>query len=228
MDIIASALDSIPALVWGDRAIAALGVGLVCDHYMLVINDIDIERASQQLRSAGFLDCTWSCGSLHPDFYQGPLRQNIYRRITHHYSNFDRNSSRFLFPSESQATAKVVLLPSSYAHVGVTWTLDEALTRDGNITYPDGSLLLKNIVQTLVREPVQGMWTSCLGMWAITYVYGELILDDDVLDSCTDEEAKCWFHEKIHRDSGGIDRVTCTKRLGRLGYDEALARNTTA
>ena len=61
-------------------------------------------------------------------------------------------------------------------------------------------------------------------MWTISYVYGELILDDDTLDVCDDEEAKAWFNDNILRFSGGINRVTCKKRLGRVGFDESLAR----
>lgn len=115
-------------------------------------------------------------------------------------------------------------LPSSYAHIGVRSAPDDALTRHGNILYPDGALLLQSLVRTLVREPVAGMWTSSLGMWAISYVYGELMLGDDVLDACGDSEAKVWFNGNIQRFGHGIDRVTCTKRLGRAGYDESLAR----
>ncbi|KAJ4232215.1 hypothetical protein NW759_002602 [Fusarium solani] len=69
-----------------------------------------------------------------------------------------------------------------------------------------------------------GGWVSSLRMWAITHLYGDLMLGDDVLDSCDDEEAKAWFNKRIRRYSGGIDRVTCTKRLGKVGYDENLAR----
>ncbi|KAM4056778.1 hypothetical protein HRG_003643 [Hirsutella rhossiliensis] len=209
---------------------------------MLIIEDADYEDAVQQLRSAGFRDWAWSYGSIDPKLYKGRLREGIYRRIVREYSNLDRNSTRFLFPPDRQNMAsppeqeytelspehqyptKVVLLPSSFTHIRIKSAPDGALTRDGNILYPDSSLLLRSFVQTLVREPVAGTWTSSLCMWAISYVYGELILDDDVLDSCGDEEAKAWFNERIRRFSGGIDGVTCTKRLGRVGYDEALAR----
>ncbi|POR33269.1 Uncharacterized protein TPAR_06512 [Tolypocladium paradoxum] len=226
MESIASALGSIPALVWGERAIAALGVRLVCEHYMLVIEDADFEDAVQQLRSAGFQDWASSYGSLDPDFYKGKgrLMENIYRRIVKEYGNLDRNSARFLFPPEQQSTAKVVLLPSSYTHICVKSAPDDTLTRDGNIFYPVGGLLLQSFVQTYLREPVMGMWTSCLDMWSISCLYGALTLGDDVLDSCDDEEAKAWFNENIRRLRGGIDRVTYTKRLGRVGYDESLAR----
>lgn len=192
-------------------------------NYMLVIEDADVDDAARRLRSAGFQDFTWSYGSLEPGFYQGRLRENIYRRIVHDYSNLDQNSARFLFPPAQQSTAKISLLPSSYAHFCVKSALDDAVTRHGNIIYPDGAPLLQSFVQKLVREPVPGMWTSSLDMWAVSYVYGELMLGDDILDAC-DDEAKDWFNECIQRFDRGIDRVTYTKRLGRAGFDESLAR----
>ncbi|KAK2616249.1 hypothetical protein QQS21_000884 [Conoideocrella luteorostrata] len=192
---------------------------------MLVIEDALFETAVQQLRSLGFRDWTWSYGCVDPNFYQGRLKQNIYRSIVHEYSNLDQNSARFLFPLEQQSTAKVVLLPFSYTHLHFELVSNNISSCDGNIYYPDGNVLLQSFVQTLVRESVIGMWTSNLEMWSISYVYGELMFDDDVLDSCNDEEAKAWFNKNIQRFDGGIDRFTCTKRLGRVGYDEALARS---
>ncbi|KAM3426913.1 hypothetical protein MY4824_009754 [Beauveria thailandica] len=193
-------------------------------NFMFVIDDRDVDNAARQLRSAGFQDCTWSCGSRHPTFYKGSLLERIYRRIVNDYSNLDRNSVRFVFPPGQQSTSKVVLLPASYAHICVKLMPGDTLARDDNIFYPQGAPLLRSFVQTLVREPVAGMWTSCLSMWAVSYVYGELMLADDVLDLCDDEAAKAWFNKHILRSSHGIDRVTCTKRLGRKGYDETLAR----
>ncbi|KAM3426914.1 hypothetical protein MY4824_009755 [Beauveria thailandica] len=165
---------------------------------MFVIDDRDVDNAARQLRSAGFQDCTWSCGSRHPTFYKGSLLERIYRRIVNDYSNLDRNSVRFVFPPGQQSTSKVVLLPASYAHICVKLMPGDTLARDDNIFYPQGAPLLRSFVQTLVREPVA--------------------------DLCDDEAAKAWFNKHILRSSHGIDRVTCTKRLGRKGYDETLAR----
>lgn len=100
---------------------------------------------------------------------------------------------------------------------------ERSYEREGNILYPNSAVLLQSMVHTLVREPSGSEWRSTLGMWAITYLYGNLMLDNDVLDSCPDEEAKTWFNKEINRYSGGIDRITHTKRLGRVGYDERLA-----
>jgi hypothetical protein len=57
------------------------------------------------------------------------------------------------------------------------------------------------------------MWTASLEGWALSYVYGALMVSDDALDSCDDDEAKDWFNKRIRRFTGGMDRVTCTKRL---------------
>lgn len=187
---------------------------------MLVIDDVVFEAAVQQLRKAEFQECPWSYGSLNPDFYTGTIRERIYRRIIKEYSNLDQHSVRFLFPTQEQSNTKVVLLPTSYANIRVEHDSNEMLTVGSNIYYPNGPRLLRSFVQTLVREPVIGMWTSTLHMWSISYLYGELLLNDDTLDSCGDDTAMVWFSENIRRFSGGIDRVTCTERLGRRGYNK--------
>ncbi|QPG95476.1 hypothetical protein C2857_000824 [Epichloe festucae Fl1] len=224
MEFIASALGPIQGLLWGERAIAALGVCLVCDNYMIVIRNADFDDAVQRLRSAGFEDWVWSYGSLDPNFYKGRLKENIYRRIVKEFDSLDKNSARFTFPSEKQMTAKVALLPSSYTHVQFDSLTESAVSRDGNILYPDAAVLVRSFVQTLVREPVLGMWTSSLSMWAVSYIYGELMLGDDVLDDSDDDGARDWFNKSIRRSAQGIDRITYTKRLGRVGYDENLAK----
>ncbi|KAJ8456371.1 hypothetical protein ONZ45_g18745 [Pleurotus djamor] len=71
MNSIASAMEPIPAILWGDRAIGALGARVVCEDYMLVVDDVDYDDAMGRLRSAGFQDCDWSCGSVAPDFTKG-------------------------------------------------------------------------------------------------------------------------------------------------------------
>ena len=182
---------------------------------MLVIADTDFSRAVESLISAGFQEWTWSYGSSHPSFYKERSINDIYRRIVRDYQNLDQNAKRFLFPSQHQNTAKIALLPSSYAHIGAGPALGHAT--DGNLIYPDGPSLLQSFVRTLVREPVVGMWTSTLDMWAIAYLYGELALSDDSLDACDDVRAKLWFNDSIERFGKGIDRLTCTKRLGRVG-----------
>lgn len=123
---------------------------------MLAIKDTDLEGAAKNLRSAGFQDSIWSYGTVHPSFYTGKLKEDIYRDLVKGYSNLDRNSIRFLFPpeqqipSEFQGATKVVLLPSSYAHIRIK-SLPNTLTWDKNIIYPDGAVVLLSFIQTLLQ-----------------------------------------------------------------------------
>ncbi|KAL7929605.1 hypothetical protein V8C35DRAFT_315265 [Trichoderma chlorosporum] len=135
---------------------------------MLVIEDTDFDDAVQQLQSAGFQDWPWSYGAQCPDFYNGPMRERIYRRIVHEYSSLDKNSTRFLFPTEQQETAPI---------------------------------------STCGQSPTY-METLCLVMIPRTLAMMKQLPFGSV---------------RILRQGGnGIDRVTCTKRLGRVGYDERL------
>ncbi|RMZ79377.1 hypothetical protein DV738_g3306, partial [Chaetothyriales sp. CBS 135597] len=219
MDCIASALKPIKAIFWGEGAMARLGVPIVWEHYMFVIEDADFATAVQQLQAAGFQDCPWSYGSREPEFYKIRSIEHIYHEIVSNYSNLDRVAVRFRFPAAEPTatqTQKIVLLPSSYAHIRPS---SPGLTSDGSILYPDAPLLLLSFVKTAVREPCDDLWKWNLRMWAVSYVYGELMLSDDVLDSCDDEAAKTWFNEVIRRFNGGVDQVTRTKKLGRQGHN---------
>ncbi|KAM6524647.1 hypothetical protein FALCPG4_010255 [Fusarium falciforme] len=215
-------------------AVGNLGVGLVCENYMLVVEDASLDTAAPNLKQRGFREAPRSYGPRDdPALYTDPKVQQSHPRIAQQYSNLNKHSVRFRFPTDDQAKARVVLLPCSYAHLAVTPEYKDRFTtkpqdapspKRSNILYPDAESLLESFVRTLVKEPKMGGWVSSLRMWAITHLYGDLMLGDDVLDSCDDEEAKAWFNQRIRRYSGGIDRVTCTKRLGKVSYDENLAR----
>ncbi|RTE73150.1 hypothetical protein BHE90_012413 [Fusarium euwallaceae] len=215
MECISSALGPIKAILWGERACGYLGAPVVCDDYMLIIQDEHIHDAATQLQAAGFHPCSWSFGSRKPEVYKTDQAQRLYRSITRGYRNLDRVSIRFLFPTvEPDEIAKVVLLPSSYAHISAS---NNTLQLQANIFCPDARQLLTSFVRTIVREPFDGMWTSNLTVWAISYTYGYSALSEDVLDSCDDDEAKSWFNKEIRRFGGGFDRTTITKRLGKGG-----------
>ncbi|KAM0424921.1 hypothetical protein ACHAPT_009977 [Fusarium lateritium] len=206
-------------------AVACLGVGLCVENYMLVVDDENLDMAAQKLKEAGFQEALWSYGSRDdPALYTDRKMQQIHRRVAQQYSNLDKHSIRFRFPTDELAKARVVLLPSSYAHISATSGSEDKFEREGNILYPNAALLLESFVRTRLSEPKKNSWALNLEMWVVTYLWGDLMLDDGILDNCDDEEVKAFFNELIRKDKGGIDRVTCTKRLGRVGYDESLAR----
>jgi hypothetical protein len=186
---------------------------------MLVIEDADFDAAINSLRHAGFRDAPWSYGSAQdPQFFQDQKMQTIHQRVALQYRNLDDNSTRFVFPPESGVEERAVLLSSSYVHLSLASVPESRFTRVENIYFPDRELLLESFVRTLVREPGMSKWTSSLSMWAISYLYGQLMINDNALDSSCDEQAKIWFNDNIQRYSGGIDRTTITKRVGRKGY----------
>jgi hypothetical protein len=84
-----------------------------------------------------------------------------------------------------------------------------------NLYYLDAALLLESFVKTLLQE-TPGSWHYLLQAWAITYIYGMLMVEDTIIDSCDDESVKFWFNEQIRRGNGGLDRVTVSKRVGKL------------
>ena len=187
---------------------------------MLVIEDSDFDAAVESLRRAGFRDAPWSYGSMSdPQFFKEKFMQDLHRRVAREHQSLDQNSTRFLFPVESNVKERVALLRCSYAHLSLSSIPESRFTREGNIYYPDKELLVESFVKTLVKVPKPDSWTAKLNFWTISYVYGQLMVSDDVLDSCSDDKAKAWFNEHIRRYSGGIDRVTVTKWVGKKGYN---------
>ncbi|KAL2021505.1 hypothetical protein VTK56DRAFT_7138 [Thermocarpiscus australiensis] len=212
----------IPAIAWGAIAMGYVGVGLVFSSYMLVIEDSDFEAAVESLRKAGFRDAPWSYGSMcDPRSFEDDKMRKLHRRMAIGHRNLDNNSTGFLFPVDMKVEdLRVGLLRSSYTHLSLSSVPESRFSREENIYFPDKELLLESFAKTIVREPGMNTWTRKLQMWAIAYVYGQLMVNDDALDSSSDDEAKTWFDTNIRRHTGGIDRTTVTKggRLVREGF----------
>jgi hypothetical protein len=65
-------------------------------------------------------------------------------------------------------------------------------------------VLLQSIISVYLEErgyTKVGNWQAKLAGWAIGYLYEELLLRDDVLDSCRDESIKEYFNRAINRGS---------------------------
>ncbi|KAI0864158.1 hypothetical protein F4860DRAFT_431950 [Xylaria cubensis] len=216
MEDIASALDPIKAIVWGEAAMGFVGVGTIRNSFMLVIEDSDLDAAIESLHSAGFRDAPWSYGSMvNPEIFTDERIRNIHRWNVIDYRSIDANSIRFEFPAHTGEELRAVLIPSSYAHLSLQLIPESRFTFHKGMYFPDRELLLESFIKTVVREREPSIWSSTLTFWSTSYLYGQLMLSNDVLDSSSDEKAKAWFNENIRRDSGGLDR-SMTKRRGRL------------
>ncbi|KAK3902498.1 hypothetical protein C8A05DRAFT_44076 [Staphylotrichum tortipilum] len=111
------------------------------------------------------------------------------------HRNIDVNSTRFLFPAGTDVKERAVLLRASYAHISLCSTLESRFSHEvstTNIFYPDKELLL----ESFAKDDGQGAQTR------------PLMVDDDVLDSTSDDEAKAWFDAAIRKHSDGIDGTT--------------------
>lgn len=89
---------------------------------------------------------------------------------------------------------------------------------DGFLYYPRLPVLLETIIRARLRVPEEKLsyWATMLKVWAITYLWAPTMAPYDILDGIEDEEVKAWFNKATKRFEGGIDRVTNTKRKGRM------------
>ncbi|KAI9652309.1 MAG: hypothetical protein M1829_001680 [Trizodia sp. TS-e1964] len=213
---VVQALHPIRVVVWGEQAIGFHGLGTLLNSYMLIPSEPDFDLAAQKLVDAGFRPAPWSYGVIDPSLLRS---DEISRRIDPMqipgYQTLDANSLRFQFPAGVPDLERVVLLRSAY--IGLSPPSDpSSLQRyscQKNICYPDKTLLLESFIRTLLKDS-DGYWRNSLGTWAISYIYGAMMLDETVLDSCDDEGVRLWFNEHIYRGKGGLDRGV-TKRLGK-------------
>ncbi|KAH0525836.1 hypothetical protein TsFJ059_009248 [Trichoderma semiorbis] len=89
---------------------------------------------------------------------------------------------------------------------------------DGFLYYPRLPVLLETIIRARLRVPEEKVsyWATMLEIWAITYLWAPAMAPYDILDGIEDEEVKAWFNKATRRFNGGMDRVTVTKRKGRV------------
>jgi hypothetical protein len=185
---------------------------------MLIPSESEYDLAAQKLIEAGFRPASWTYAMTDPQLLRDDeIRQQTLLDGDDGYGNLDANSLRFQFPAGYFGPERVVLLRSSY--VGIQPPSDpESMQRfscDDNLYYPDAALLLESFVKTLLQK-TPGSWRYLLQAWAVTYIYGLLMVEDTILDSCDDANVKSWFNQKIRRENGGLDRVTVSKRVGKF------------
>lgn len=234
--IIIAALAPVKKIAWGELAMADLGVECVtavsCNlsrpppfgmevtdynqSYCFVVEDEDLDKAVACLHEAGLVDAPWSYGSIvDPSQYTDQHRQLVHKRIAANYKTIDANSVRLDCPADWDNRVKVVLLPPSYVHLSLkSLDPDQVTLVSENLYLPNARVLLESLVRVIVTEKQSPGWEQLLIGWAIAYMYGQLNLEDGILDS-SDEEVQAWFNKRIRRHEGGLDRIS-NKRTGRL------------
>ena len=181
-------------------------------------SESDFDLAVQKLKEAGFRLAPWSYArSVDPQLLPD---DEINRRINAaipEYKMIDSNSVRFQFPTSFRCKERVVLIRSSYVDLSPPSNPQsmQRFHRDQNLYYPDKVLLLESFVKTLLKDSPTSSWQLTLQVWAISYMYGILMMENSSLDSCEGGAVRLWFNKAINRENGGLDR-TVTKRKGKV------------
>lgn len=118
------------------------------------------------------------------------------------------SQEKALLPHEKQPSEKGVIEDPTFICVA------------GFLYYPRLPALLESLIRVRLHMPEDtfGRWVSELEVWAIPYLWAQTMAPEDVLDGIEDYKIKAWFNKKTRRFEGGMDRVTTTKRKGRLPY----------
>jgi len=191
---------------------------------MLGVHDDQMDLAAKKLTDVGFVRQNWSFGSkIDPATRKDDeMFQRVHADIGLAFANVDAKTIRFHCLDEKKFVQQTVLIPSSYLRLSASQpaSKDKSASRPdpssqppfyvhGNLYYPNVVELLRSIITVYLEEREYTDirdWQVKLCGWAFGYLYGELLLRDDVLDTCEDERVKECFNKEIKRGSG-IERV---------------------
>lgn len=187
---------------------------------MLGVRDDEMDLAAKKLADAGFVRQNWSFGStIDPATrIDDEMFQSLHTEIGLAYANFDAKTIRFHYPDEKKFVQRTVLIRSSYLRLSASQPASKHESASppgpssqppfyvhGNLYYPNVVELLRSIISVYLQEREHTdirSWQLKLRGWAFGYLYGELLLRDDVLDTCEDEKVKECFNKEIKRGSG--------------------------
>ena len=187
---------------------------------MLGVRDDEVDLATKKLAGKGFVRQDWSFGStVDPATRKDDkMYQRVHESIRPAFANFDAKTIRFHYPHEDRYIQQTVLIPASYLRLSVSqsssafehgYAAPDASSQPpfyvhGNLYYPNAIMLLQSIIMVYLEEREYtkvGNWQAKLEGWAIGYLYGELSLRDDVLDTYRDERIREYFNKEIKRGS---------------------------
>lgn len=188
---------------------------------MLGVQDGEMESAAEKLANHGFVRQNWSFSSS----VDPATRQNdeIYKRIHEGlrpaFANFDAHSIRFRYPDKQKFVQQTVLIPSSYMYLSVSQSLSDTFENrlmspntsvqppfyiHNNLYYPNPVVLMQSVIKVCIEERARTdilAWQAKLASWA-GYLYWELSLRDDILNTCRDSKVKEFFDLKVKSRPG--------------------------
>ncbi|KAI9838250.1 MAG: hypothetical protein M1819_005517 [Sarea resinae] len=208
---------------WGPLAMSYLGVPIVVGLYTIVVSDADYKASIQKLLDYGFKRTAPNRAPAAEVLADFPDPESVVREINAEYIRLDNSTATFQYPDHYTDRAQPLnLLPNSFAH------LPEPIIGDlesgqynvyNNLFYPLEGALMESFVRVVLDDEVEGpitQWGDTVGSW-IAMMCGYLEVDNDILDGCSEKNARTWFSINFGREreaqSGPMDR-RISKRLG--------------
>ncbi|KAK2797869.1 hypothetical protein FQN51_008177 [Onygenales sp. PD_10] len=215
-----STLAPLRVCIWGPSAMSYLGVPIVVGLPMVVVQDEELEKATQKLCDSGFIPSSPKRDPAPEIMARLPDPEAVMREINKDYERLDRSCKTFNWPSHPRKRfEQVLLMPASFANLPDFSPTTAQYDTYGNIFYPQQRTLLENFIRAAIDEQNNAgftTWTSSIEAW-ISMMVGYLGLKNDVLDDCLDEQAVTWYSTRFGRiyesKHGPFDRRV-SKRLG--------------
>ncbi|KAL7905430.1 hypothetical protein GGI35DRAFT_137972 [Trichoderma velutinum] len=204
-------LEPLEVVVWGEAAMANLGVPLVPYNIMLVPSEQNYSAVLEKVEQKGFCKTLWSYGSLDPaDIDAHPQSERmlqIHATADQHYKMLNINSTRYRFPSGAFPSFRLIILRPEYVDLSPPCLSSskrpsdsQAVTRQGNFFYPAVSTLIESFIKTALKDRDGKTWSNVLYVWITSYICVYLPVRPDAMDSCGDESIRNHFSRLVTSD----------------------------
>ncbi|KAJ5145524.1 uncharacterized protein N7515_000088 [Penicillium bovifimosum] len=215
---------------WGPLAMNYLGVPIVVA--MVAVHDEDYELACQKLKDSGFHEITPD-RTISPEILATlPDPEQAIEEVGREYRRLDRSTRTFEYPIKHHlaGSLQLTLAPNSFANIPIPDVIVDIKQNNdstkgfdiyGNICHPLEEALVESFVKCVIDDQNDenaefSGWGDRLSTWVAT-MCAYLEVNNDILDSCSDERAVEWFsvtYGRIHEEKfGPLDRRV-SKRLG--------------
>jgi hypothetical protein len=165
------------------------------------------------------------------------IAYEVHTERAQEFAQFDEYTTRFSYPDTSRLTNKIVLIPLSYMYMNIPNPTNTFIGKEScipqpkyyvnrwmyncnNLYFPNAVVLLESFIKVILDHESnqtlrEGKWQRHLKVWAMGYLYGNLNLRDDVLDSCESKGVKEFFNEQVKKANRGTDRTVIKRGLVR-------------
>ncbi|KXG52213.1 uncharacterized protein PGRI_084970 [Penicillium griseofulvum] len=217
---------------WGPLAMNYLGVPIVLGTAMIAVHDDDYQTACQRLQDNEFRVAVPDRRPAPELLERLPDPDKVMKKVNKKYERLDKSTTLFDYPVDHHLAGglKLIVVPNSFANLPTPGVTDESTpnslsTKDydiyGNISHPLEHTLVESFAKGVLKDEDDedcptSIWGDSLSTW-VAMMVSYLEIDNDILDSCSDERAVEWFsvnYGRIHEEKFGPWDRRVSKRLG--------------